>query len=205
MTIIAAAGRASQADAAAMASSRAPVPGRACGSCTLCCKTVAIEELAKPAGLWCPHCERSAGCAIYDLRPSSCRAFHCEWMMSEALGPEWKPDRAKFVLMVTATGHLSVCVDPGFPSAWRRPPYHQVLWRWARERAEAPWSSWPGVDVWIGKRCIIILPDGEKDIGIVGAEEEVRIDRRMTAAGPTYIATKFRARAVPSHADCFAA
>jgi hypothetical protein len=94
--------------------------------------------------------------------------------------------------MVTATGHLAACIDPAFPSAWRRRPYYQALWRWARQRAESQSSSWPGVDVWIGKRCIIILPDGEKDLGIVAADEEVRIDCTMTAAGPVYAATKFR-------------
>ena len=176
----------------ASASSRAPVPGRTCGSCALCCKTVAVTELAKPAGIWCPNCRGSKGCAIYDSRPAGCRDFHCEWLLSEKLGPEWKPDRAKFALMVTATGHLAACVDPGFPSAWRREPYYQALGRWARERAESRSSSWPGVDVWIGKRCIIILPDGEKDLGIVAADEEVRIDRVMTATGPAYVASKFR-------------
>ena len=172
-------------------SARALVPGRACGSCTLCCKTVAVVELAKPAGTWCPHCLRSKGCAIYHSRPAGCRDFHCEWMLSEKLGPEWKPDRARFVLMITPTGHLAACIDPGYPSAWRRPPYYQTLWRWACERAASPSSSWPGVDVWIGKRCIIILPDGEKDLGIVAADEEVRIDRAMTASGPVYAAMKF--------------
>ena len=172
--------------------SRSPVPGRSCGSCALCCKTVAVTELAKPAGTWCPHCRPSQGCAIYDQRPAGCREFHCEWLLSEKLGPEWKPDRAKFALMVTATGHLAACTDPGFPSAWRQPPYYQALQLWARERAESPSSCWPGVDVWIGRRCIIILPDGEKDLGIVAADEEVRIDRMTTAAGPVYVAEKFR-------------
>jgi hypothetical protein len=177
--------------ASASASSRALVLGRACGSCTLCCKTIAVTELAKPPGAWCPHCLPAKGCGIYDSRPAGCRDFYCEWMFSEKLGPEWKPDRAKFTLMVTATNHLAACVDPGFPSAWRRQPYHQTLWRWARERAENESSSWPGVDVWIGRRCIIILPDGEKDLGIVAADEEVRIDRTMTDIGPVYVATKF--------------
>lgn len=112
-------------------------------------------------------------------------------MLSEKLGPEWKPDRAKFVLMVTVTGHLSVAVDPGYPTAWRQPRYYQALSQWTRECAESPSSPWPGVDVWIGRRCIIILPDGEKDLGLVRDEEEVRIDRTMTAAGPAYAATKF--------------
>ena len=173
---------------------RAPAPGRACGSCTLCCKTVAVAALAKPAGVACPHSLTRKGCAIYDLRPAACRDFYCEWMLSKALGPEWRPDRARFALMVTVTGHLAACVDPAFPSAWRRPPYYRTLLRWARECAEDPWSSWPGVDVWIGDRCVILLPDGEKDLGIVSAEEEVRIDRRMTVAGAVYVAEKFTAR-----------
>jgi hypothetical protein len=149
-------------------------------------------ELAKPAGALCPHCRRSKGCTIYESRPAGCRDFHCEWMRSEKLGPEWRPDRAKFALMVTATGHLAACVDPGFPSAWRRPRYYEALRRWARERADDPSSSWPGVDVWIGKRCILILPDGEKDLGIVAADEEVRIDCTATIAGPVYVASKFK-------------
>jgi hypothetical protein len=187
-----------RADAPEPTSRRAPVPGRACGSCTLCCKTVAVAELAKPAGTCCLHALRGKGCAIYGSRPAGCRDFYCEWMLTRALGPEWRPDRARFALMVTPTGHLAACVDPAFPSAWRRPPYYQILRRWARERAESRWSSWPGVDVWIGERCVIILPDGEKDLGTVTAEEEVRIDCKMTPAGPVYSVEKFRARSAPT-------
>ena len=115
-------------------------------------------------------------------------------MLSSALGREWKPERARFALMLTGTGHLSACVDPAFPSAWKRPAYYPSLLRWARERASDPQSSWPGVDGWIGGRCIILLPDGERDLGIVAPEEEVRIDRAMTATGPLYSATKFSTR-----------
>lgn len=158
----------------------------------MCCNTVAVTELAKPAGAWCAHCRRSKGCTIYETRPAGCRDFHCEWMRSEKLGPEWRPDRAKFALMVTPTGHLAACVDPGFPSAWRRPRYYQALRRWARERADNPASAWPGIDVWIGKRCILILPDGETDLGIVAADEEVRIDCTATPAGLVYAAVKFQ-------------
>jgi len=183
--------RAAQPARVVATASRPPVPGRACGSCTLCCKTIGVAELAKPAGEWCPHCLRSKGCAIYDNRPDGCRDFFCEWMRSDKLGPEWKPDRARFALIMTVTGHLSVAVDPGFPSAWRQPRYYQAFCHWARERAEDPSSSWPGVDVWIGRRCIIILPDGEKDLGTVAADEEVRIDLTTTPDDPVYTATKF--------------
>ena len=165
---------------------------------------MAVAELAKTPGASCAHCLRAKGCAIYDSRPAGCRDFYCEWMLSEKLGREWKPDRARFALMQTATGHLAACVDPDFPSAWKRSPYQQALRRWARERAEDPSSSWPGVDVWIGQRCIILLPDGEKDLGIVAADEEVRIDHTMTERGPAYFAEKFTVPAAgaprPTHA-----
>lgn len=51
--------------------------------------------------------------------------------------------------------------------------------------------------MWIGKRCIVVLPDGEKDLGIVAADEEVRIDRTMIATGPVYAASKFRVPGSP--------
>ena len=86
------------------------------------------------------------------------------------------------------------------PSAWRRPAYYPVLRRWARERAADPWSLWPAVDVWIGQRCIILLPDGEQDLGTVAADEEVRIERAIGAAGLAYVASKFRARGQGVHA-----
>jgi len=44
------------------------VAGRACGTCTLCCKVVAVTELAKAAGQWCLHCRPGRGCSI--LRPA---------------------------------------------------------------------------------------------------------------------------------------
>jgi hypothetical protein len=160
---------------------------------------MAVDELAKPPGVWCEHCVRSKGCAIYRSRPAGCREFYCEWMLSDKLGPEWKPDRAKFALMVTVTGHLAVCIDPGLPSAWRRSPYYPALARWARELADDPTSPWPAVDVWIGRRCILVLPDGEKDLGIVAADEAVRIDRTTTDTGAVYAAEKFTVSPTTPH------
>jgi hypothetical protein len=179
-----------------MTTATAPPPalvaGRTCGTCTLCCKVVGVSELAKPAGSWCSHCRPSRGCTIYDMRPAGCRDFYCEWLRSEKLGPEWKPERAKFAIIVSERGHLTVCVDPGFPMAWRQPPYYESLRRWARQQAEDPSSTWPAVDVAIGKRVIILLPDGEADLGTLAADEEVRISRLMTPSGPAFVAAKFK-------------
>ena len=60
--------------------------GRECGDCTLCCKVMAIEQLAKPASAWCPHCKPGRGCRIYADRPAECRAFSCLWLVNDRLG-----------------------------------------------------------------------------------------------------------------------
>jgi hypothetical protein len=163
-------------DAAALALSRV-VPGRACGTCTLCCKVIAVEDFAKPPGVWCRHCVRGKGCGIYETRPTDCRTFFCEWMLTPSLGPEWKPERAKFALVIGDGGHLTAFVDPGVPGAWRASPYFEMLKRWSLDGARA--APPRVVTVRIGARVIVILPDREIDAGHVGADESVRL-----VAGP---------------------
>ena len=113
------------------------VAGRACGSCMMCCKVPHIEEFNKPAGVWCEHAVRGKGCGIYADRPGACRAFYCSWMQDASLGPEWKPDRAKFVVYVQRNGiNLQVAVDPGLPNSWMKAPYYAQIKKWARDAAE---------------------------------------------------------------------
>ena len=53
-------------------------------------------------------------------------------MLETGLGPEWKPERAKFAMVKSEAGrHLTAFVDPGFPFAWRRAPYYENLKHWA--------------------------------------------------------------------------
>ena len=173
------------------------VPGRACGTCTMCCKVAAVEEIAKPIGAWCPHCVHKSGCSIYAARPASCRTFYCQWMLAKGLGPEWKPERAKFALIKSAGGtHLTALVDPGFPSAWRRSPYYENLKRWAVEGTRRP-SDLRLVDVMIGPRCIVILPDRDVDIGILGADEMIRLEYTGTP-GRTIEVRKIKATLAPA-------
>jgi hypothetical protein len=159
------------------------VPGRACGTCTLCCKVVGVPELAKAAGEWCRHCRPGKGCGIHATRPIVCRGFYCEWMICRGLGPEWKPEKAKFALFKTNGGRrLTAHVDPGYPSAWRRSPYYENLKQWSREAAQRT-PEMHVVDVMIGEHATVILPDREVEIGIVAADELVRLDKRATATG----------------------
>jgi hypothetical protein len=152
------------------------VPGRACGSCSMCCKVVSIAELAKPAGQWCGHCRPGRGCGIHASRPVVCRSFYCEWIVARGLGPEWKPDKAKFLLFKTNQGRrLTAHVDPGQANAWRRSPYYENLKAWACEAAEQ--SPMHLIDVMIGEHAIVILPDRDVEVGIVPADELVTLER----------------------------
>jgi hypothetical protein len=170
---------------ALIAKSKARVlPGRSCGACTLCCKVVAVLEIAKPNGVWCPHCSSGQGCAIYQSRFVSCRTFYCQWMMEKGLGPEWKPDRAKFVLVKNDGGrHLSACVDPGYPSAWRRSPYYENFKRWAADGIRML-PDLHFVNAMIGDRCIVILPDRDVELGILAADEMIEFSGTGAALQP---------------------
>ncbi|HEY1600087.1 MAG TPA: hypothetical protein VGG64_10820 [Pirellulales bacterium] len=70
-----------------------------CGICTLCCKLVAVEEIEKPVGSWCPHCLLGKGCKIYDARPTECQTWNCLWLQG-AFGdqPGLRPDKCKVVV-----------------------------------------------------------------------------------------------------------
>ncbi len=150
------------------------VPGRSCGTCTLCCKVLAVADLGKAPGTWCAHCRRDKGCTIYDTRPGECRTFFCHWMLEKGLGPEWKPDRAKFALATTENG-ITAFVDPGYPSSWRAPTYYTTFKRWAAEGARRPGGPHI-VSVRIGARAIVVLPDRDVDVGIVGPQEALRLE-----------------------------
>jgi hypothetical protein len=168
--------------------------GRVCGSCMMCCKAPSIVELDKPAGIWCRHAVPGNGCSIYGKHPPSCRSFHCLWLQDESFGPEWKPDRAKFVLYLQHDGpNLWAAVDPGFPNAWRKPPYHARLQHMTQARAEHGGFLF----VRIGERVIAVLPDGDRDLGGVGADDEVVVARRFTPAGYAY-EVEVKNRAAPT-------
>lgn len=64
---------------------------RQCGDCTLCCKVMAIEQLAKPASSWCQHCRPGHGCLSYATRPDECCDFDCLWLIDDRLDQRWKP------------------------------------------------------------------------------------------------------------------
>ena len=181
------------------------VPGRVCGSCSLCCKLLRIEELDKPAGRWCSHCTAGRdGCNIYDTRPGSCRSFHCNWLINPELGADWRPTTAKMVLYYEPPARrLAVHVDPEFPSAWRGEPYYRQLKAWtcaAIDSARAPspdaWLMAP-ILVYVNDRAIVMLPNRDIEVGTFTPGSHLVVTEKATASGPDFDACIMPSRDVP--------
>lgn len=100
---------------------------RSCGSCTLCCKLLAVYEIGKHDNEWCTHCSAKEGCGVYETRPQSCRDFKCLWL--RGVGPdELRPDRSKVIMNASADQNSMVLhVDPSRPDAWRSDIFKFVL------------------------------------------------------------------------------
>jgi hypothetical protein len=156
------------------------VEGRDCGGCTMCCKLLQIAEIDKPRFEWCPHCDIGVGCQIYAQRPGACHTFHCSYLVSPDLGPEWKPSRSRIVLTYEeGPGRIGIHVDPDRPDAWRREPYYSRIRGWA----EAAVRSDGQVIVWEGPSAIAVLPGREKKLGSVPAGHVIVYGQRSSAVG----------------------
>jgi hypothetical protein len=76
---------------------------RACGSCSLCCTILRVDELAKPAGRDCIHQRGTQGCAIHATRPTICRSYRCLWLQG-GLEDDERPDRTGGIVDLETTG-----------------------------------------------------------------------------------------------------
>ena len=121
-----------------------------------------IDELDKPAGVWCSHFKAGAGCRIYGEHPPSCRAFQCMWLISPTMPDRVRPDRCKVVLTLEDGGaNIIARVDPSDPGAWRREPIHSQLRRWAADSWFKDRTIWAVV----GRRTWLIAPDRDIELG----------------------------------------
>lgn len=161
------------------------VSGRGCGSCTLCCRVLAIDELGKPEGVLCRHCSSGNGCTIYAARPESCRGFYCGYLALPFVAQHWFPaDCGMVVFPLAEDKRLAVHVDPATPEAWKAEPFHSDLHKWAVVAEKMGLQ----VHVTIGRRIIAILPHADVDLGEFGEgdsvvyEDEVVDGRRLLRA-----------------------
>jgi len=129
---------------------------------------MAIEELAKPADLWCSHCKPGRGCLIYANRPAECQAFSCRWLVDDRLDQHWKPSKSKLVLTTSEDG-IEIRCDPGFPDAWRKEPFRSEIRGWAVSGETLDMT----VVVMSGQKLILVTADREFDLGIVGPDERI--------------------------------
>ena len=152
--------------------------GRQCGDCSLCCKVLGIPELNKPKDSWCPHFEAGIGCRIYAERPGSCRNFVCRWLTDPMMGPEWKPSVCKMVVD-SKPSLFVVHTDPAVSQPWRAEPYFSVLKRLSGQGL----TKGTIVMVIERRRSIVILPDREVDLGIIGPDARIAMEPVKTPHG----------------------
>jgi hypothetical protein len=116
------------------------------------------------------------------------------WMTTDFLGPEWKPEKAKFVLTVDPSSrNLLVQVDPGQPGAWKAAPYYAQFKRWA----EAAVAEQKHVIVFNGKAATVVLPDKDVALGVIGPDDRITFQRRDTMHGILVDVRKVKATATP--------
>ena len=150
-----------------------PAPSRGCDGCTLCCKVLRIDELAKPANVWCVH-RASGGCAIHGSHPQTCRDFFCLWIEDASFGPEWKPDRSHFVMSRSASGKgLFLNVDADAPDAWKAEPYYSALKRLAVGAVTGKYIA-----VSVGERVFIVFPEQDLEVCDLGPGCEIMVGYR---------------------------
>ena len=166
--------------------------GRRCGTCTLCCHLLAVQEIGKPALTPCAHCTNGRGCQIYETRPRQCRLFNCHFLENPKLGEEWRPSKSHIVLVMSLDGQrISAQVDPERPGAWRRKQFYSQLKAWAQAAATQP-GRIGQVLVTVGKQTFVILPDRDVDLGTVAPDEIVVTEGHLAENGLTLNAFKIK-------------
>ncbi len=145
---------------------------KSCGSCTLCCKLMDIDELDKQPGAWCSACKPGVGCRIYDDRPEGCRVFSCQWLFEEDMPDNYRPDRTKVVLSCAEGPVLIANCDPANPLAWKNEPIYSLL----KHRARTHWFGIVAVVARAGQRMWAIGANSDTDLGMVDPRSPLQFD-----------------------------
>jgi hypothetical protein len=138
---------------------------------------MAIDELQKEAGEWCPNCKDAHGCAIYGAHPPSCQQFVCEWLRNPDVPEDFRPNEIGVVLttlMADDGAHLIASCDAANPMAWRNQP----VYGWLKTRAARSWQRGGWVMARVVRRIWLIGPNGELDAGDVGEVTQLLMEQR---------------------------
>jgi len=156
------------------------VPDRSCDGCTMCCKVLEIVELEKPQQTWCTNCAIGTGCKIYEDRPKPCREFYCQYRLDKGLGEHWAPKSSKIIVAYEdQNDRLAIHVDESRKTAWRDRPYYDEIMNWVRRLT----AEGKHVLVWEGKNAIVVLPNREINLGRIGVNQEMILEKRQTPRG----------------------
>lgn len=144
---------------------------RSCGSCSLCCSVLRVDELQKPAGQNCRHQlgveSRASGggagdagsCAIYHDRPPICRAYQCLWRQG-GLEDDERPDWTGGIVDLETVGiGLRLAIRMHSLEAFDGAPKLQAIAE--RYRSEMPIRLTDSRDVTNPDRPFrVLLPEG---------------------------------------------
>lgn len=138
-----------------------PAAERTCGSCSLCCTVLRVDELAKLGGTDCPHQRTEGGCGIYERRPGICRAYRCLWLRGHFEESD-RPDRiGGFLDFVNRGGQLMVEVREARSGSYDASPRLQELAE--RQRVSLPVRITDADDVMDPDHPFrVLLPGGEE-------------------------------------------
>ena len=141
---------------------------KTCGTCSICCKIVAVSDLNKPAHQWCVHNVPHKGCGIWGKHPEVCKAWQCGWILMPQLDEQWKPERCGFIIRNRyEINQLVIDVDPAKPDSWRKEPFYSRIRHWAQSSR----ASGQQIMVCIGRREIAIFAEEDVDAGMLGPDE----------------------------------
>lgn len=148
-------------------------PARTCEGCSLCCNVMRVDWLDKPANKWCVH-SVPGGCGIHGSHPQLCRDFFCLWIDDASFGPEWKPERSRFVMTKSASGKgLFLNVDIATPDAWKAEPYYSTLKRIAQSTRQGNYIA-----VAVGERVWTIFPEEDLEVCDLGPGAQIMVGYR---------------------------
>lgn len=136
----------------------------------MCCKLPEIKELDKPRQKVCQHCTMGVGCKIYESRPEVCRHFYCGYMAYDWIGDEWKPSKCRMVVVSEGENkRFAIHVDRDRKGAWKKEPYYSDIKQLSSEGIKNGFQ----VLVWDGNEITGILPNRDKYLGIVRADQHI--------------------------------
>ena len=143
---------------------------RSCGTCSLCCTVLRVDELGKRAGDDCSHQRGGMGCGIYETRPSICRSYQCLWRQG-GLEDDERPDATGGIVDLETVGvGLRLGIRLRVRGSFERSP--KLLAIAERYRSEMPVRITDVEDVMNPDRPFqVLLPEG-----VLHRVEGARID-----------------------------